>query len=406
MSLIDCKVELGISASGYQIGNFQLNSAVLGILGTNTLPDLVWYDISSEVQSVQTSRGRSRQLDYFQGATATIQMRNGSRYFDPLNTASPYYPGVEPRCLIRVSSRGKWIFVGFVTDWDLEYDVTNQDVAVAYCADAFSILANQALLVTTPLAALPGPRINTILDSSEVKYRGGRVISTGKTNLGAYEIADGTNVLNYLRQIERSELGNLYCAANGDIVFRARGEVPSNPLITFNDSGSGIPYMALENQYGDELLFNYVEVQSPASTEIVIDEISVQRYQISRLSWDDLLSSNLSTNLNIAEALLSKYGNPLLRFTGLTVQLLALSDSQKDEVLTADLTDYLYVEKTFAVGAPASHSQLSMLTGVSHDIRPGSHQVTFSIENAEKSVYLVLGNSFAGQLDLGALNFS
>ena len=84
---------------------------------------------------------------------------------------------------------------------------------------------------------------------------------------------------------------------------------------------------------------------------------------------------------------------------------MALSDTQKDEVLTADLTDYLYIEKTFAVGTPASHSQLSMLTGVSHDIRPGSHQVTFSIENAEKSVYLVLGNSFAGQLDLGVLNF-
>ena len=156
MSLIDCKVELGISISGYQVGNFQLDSSTLGILGTNTLPDLVWYDISSEVQSVQTSRGRSRQLDYFQGATATIQMRNGSRQFDPLNTGSPYYPGIEPRCLVRISSRGKWIFVGFVTDWDLQYDITNQDVAVAYCADAFSILANQALPVTTPPAALPG----------------------------------------------------------------------------------------------------------------------------------------------------------------------------------------------------------------------------------------------------------
>lgn len=405
MSLIDCKVELGLSVTGYSVGNFVLDSNLQGILGTSKLADVEWYDVSDQVQYVQIRRGRSRQLDYFQGGAATVTLRNASRDFDPLNTASPYYGGIEPRCLIRISSRDKWLFTGFVNDWDLEYDIANQDTAIAYCSDAFAILANQLLSVSTPLSELPGARINRVLSLSEVNYRGGRRIATGHSTLGAYQIPNGTNALNYLRQVERTEFGYLYVASNGDIVFRERGEIPANEVLTFNDDGSGLPYQTLDNQFGDELLYNYVRVTSPASEEIVSDEVSVTRYQISQLFWDDLLGSDIDENLGLAEVLLGRYSVPLLRLTGFTIQIAALTDDQKDQVFTADLTDYLYVEKSFAAGTPSSHSQLSVLTGISHEIRPGNHRVGFTVENADTSVFLILGDSFAGQLDLGVLDF-
>lgn len=406
MSLIDCKVELGLNAFQYTGGNFILDSSTLGLLGTSRLSGLQWYDVSQYVQQVQVNRGRSRQLDYYQSGSATVYFNNAERLFDPLNSASIYYPGIEPRCLIRISSRGKWLFTGFTNDWDLQYDIANQDSAVAFCSDAFAVLANQLLSAFTPSAQLTGARMNTVLDRSEVSYRGGREIADGVSTLGAYAVSANTNVLNYLRQIERSEFGSMFVSSDGDIVFRQRGQIPLNEIVDFTDDGSGIPYQTLENQYGDEMLYNYVRTQSPAGAEqVASDSASITQYQVSQLEFTDLLNSSTSEVLGIAQVLLGQFKMPKVRFTGFSVQILGLSDTQIDQVLGLDLADFVNLHKTFDVGTPSTFSQSSVLTGISHDVRPGSHQIRFTVENAESYTFLILGDSFAGQLDLGILDF-
>jgi hypothetical protein len=406
MSLIDCKVEIGSNSFQYAAGNFVLDSATLGVLGDDKLAGLTWTDITEFVQSVQIRRGRSRQLDYYNAGSATINLNNSSRTFDPLNTASPLYPGVEPRVLVRISSRGYWLFTGFVNDWDLGYDIANQDTAVALCSDAFMVLSNQVLSGFTPSTQLTGARMNTVLNRSEVGYRGARDISTGVSTLGNYAVTASTNVLNYLRQVERSELGSFFVAADGTLVFRERGELPNGNILTFNDDGSGIPYQSLENQFGDELLYNFVRGTSPAGSEqFLSDADSISQYQISQYSLPDLLNSSTVEVSSLVRVILNQYKQPKVRFTGFSVEVVGLADLQKDSVLGADLTDYLYLEKTFATGSPSAFTQLSVLTGVNHDIRPDRHKISFSVENAEAYMFLVLGNSFAGQLDFGQLNF-
>lgn len=406
MSLIDCKIEIGLNAFQYTGGNFILDSSTLGVLGTSKLSGLEWYDVSQYVQQVQVRRGRSRQLDYYQAGSTTVYFNNAERLFDPLNTASIYYPGVEPRCLIRISSRGHWLFTGFINDWDLQYDIANQDTAVAYCADAFMIMANQTLTAHTPTAQLSGARVNAVLNRSEINYRGGRTISNGLSNLGAYAVSAGTNCLNYLRQIERSEIGDFFVAADGGVIFRERAEIPDNAVVDFADDGSGIPYQSLMNQYGDELLYNYVQTQSPAGAlQTNSDSESITQYQTSELSWTDLLNSSTTEVSNIGKVALNNFKEPKVRFTGFSVQILGVTDDQKDAVLGLDLTDFLTIKKSFATGSPASYTQNSVLTGISHDVRPGSHVVTFNVENSQSAIFLILGDVFAGQLDYGQLDF-
>jgi hypothetical protein len=406
MSLIDCKVEFGLSVIGFAAGNFVLDSASLGILGTSELSGLEWYDVSSFVQGVQVSRGRSRQLDYYQGGTATIFFKNADRRFDPLNTSSPYYPTIKPRNLVRISSRGKYLFTGFVTDWDFEYDIANQDIGTANCADAFSVLANQVLSASTPSTESTGIRVNTVLNFSEVDFRGGRNISDGLSTLGSFAISADTNVLNYLRQVERSELGSLFIAANGNIVFRERSEFPGNAIVSFADDGTGISYQSLINQFGDELLFNYIRAQSPAGAEqIASDTASINEFQISQLVWSDLLNSSTTEVSNISKVLLTQYKDPKVRFTGLSLQLLGLSETEQDPILNLDLTDFINVKKTFATGAPSSITEFSLITGIKHDIRPSSHVVTFAIENRKNTTGLILGDSSFGLLDSDVLYF-
>jgi hypothetical protein len=284
--------------------------------------------------------------------------------------------------------------------------VANQDTAVAYCSEAFTVLANQFLSAFTPTAQLAGDRINVILDRSEVTYRGGRDIAGGLSTVGAYAVEANTVVLNYLRQIERSEFGSFFCAVDGTLVFRQRGQAPENEVLTFSDSGSGIPYQTLENQYGDELLYNYIRADSPAGAEqIASDSTSIFQYQTSQLVWSDLLNSSTTDVLGIAKVLLGQYKEPKVRFTGFSVQMLGLTESQKDQILSAELADFAYLEKSFDVGSPSTYTQLSVLTGIRHQIRPGSHQVTFAVENAQSYVFVILGDSFAGQLDYGILDF-
>ena len=383
MSLIDCKVEIGIDDSG-----------------------IVWTDISSYVQSVQINRGRSRQLDYFSSGSATIVLKNASRTFDPLNEDSPFYPDITPRCLMRISSEEEFLFTGFVNDWDLSYDIANQDIATALCSDVFTILANQQLRSFTPSTQLSGARVNTVLARSGVDFTGTKSVSTGLSTLGNYLIAANTNVLNYLRQIERSELGSLFVSANGTLVFRERGEIPSAPILEFSDDGTHIPYLSLENQFGDELLYNYVIADSPAGSEqIKSDATSIAKYQTSQLNWSDLLNNSTTQVANIAQTILSRYKDPKVRFTGFSVQILGLSSADKLSVLAAELTDFVELTKSFAEGTPSSVMQLSVISGIRHDIRPGSHVISFTVENAEAYLFLILGDAFAGRLDFGQLDF-
>lgn len=404
MTAVDCKIEFGLNAFQYTGGNFILDSSSLGVLGASKLSGLAWYDVSEYVQNVQIRRGRSRQLDYFQAGSATISFYNGERLFDPLNTAS-IYQGVQPRALVRISCKDHWLFTGYINDWDFSYDIANNDTAIAKCSEAFNILANQNLSAFTPSAETSGNRVKTILERSEVNYRGGRDIAVGRSTLGAFAVSANTNVLNYLRQVERSEFGNFFCAADGSLVFRERAQQIETSFITFSDDGVNIPYQTLENQYGDELLYNYIRTQSAAGAEQVIsDSDSITNYQTSQLVISDLLNSSTSEVNGVGRIILAFYKEPRLRFTGFTVEVGGLSDAHKDLVLGAELVDYCYVVKSFAVGSPSTHTQTSVITGINHSITPNSHKIVFTVENAESSRFLVLGDSFFGVLDSAFLD--
>jgi hypothetical protein len=87
------------------------------------------------------------------------------------------------------------------------------------------------------------------------------------------------------------------------------------------------------------------------------------------------------------------------------VQILALSQTDRDLVYSAELTDFVEVKKSFATGTPSSTTQFCIITSISHDVRPGSHKVTFGVDSADFSLELVLGDSFAGRLDHTVLDY-
>ncbi len=382
---------------------FQLNDAFYGVLNTagrGTLGGVTMVDLTSIVESVNITRGRSRQLDQFNAGTATIAFNNVTQILNPSNTSSPYYPFVLPRCPVQILANGIPIYTGLVTDWNLDYDISNQDMMYASCADNFTVLANQNLAAVTPSAETSGTRINTVLNYSEVNYQGSRAIDTGSSTLGAYAIAQDTNVLNYLQQINTSEQGYLFMSANGTLTFKGRSSV-LNPVAgaTFNTDGTGLRYQTLINQYGDELLYNNISTQSPAgAVQNTSNAASIALYQSQSYQLLDLLNNTTTEVAGLGNYLLGRYQNPVLRFTGLSTQLSALSSSDQNIVLNLDMTSICTVVKNFVVGTPATETQTLVVSGISHNITPGSHLTSFVFESTDGSAYFTLNDAIFGTL--------
>ena len=395
---------------------FQLDNATYGLLDTGTLGGYQMVDLTSMVQSVSITRGRNREMEQFNGGTAQLQIYDPTRILDPLNTASIYYPFVAPRQPVQVLAGGVTIYTGFVTDWDLDYGyTTNANVTTVACADAFTVLANQSMNAVTPSAESSSARVAYVLTRPEVAYQGPYSVGTGSSTLGAYPITEGTNVLSYLQNVACSEQGYLFIASNGTLTFTGRAAV-LNPVssIAFVDTGSGgIPYRTLENQYGDELLYNYIQTRSPAyddpppgiAASTASNANSISLYQAQQLSKLDLLNSTVAETAALGNYLLGRYMDPVLRFTGVTVQLAALSSADQVTALSTDLTRIASVQKTYSVGSPASVTQTLIVSGIKHAITPGSHVVEYTFESADQSAYFTLNDAIFGVLDSNLLAF-
>jgi hypothetical protein len=388
---------------------FQLDDSVYGLLGTGTLGGYQLVDLTDQVLSISITRGRNRELEQFNAGTASVRFKDPQRILDPLNASSPYYPYVGPRQPIQVFAGDVQIYSGFVTDWDLTYDFTvNGDVNTASCADAFTVLANQNMNEWTPTAQLTGARIDAVLNRPEVTYQGPYSLKAGSSTLGAFQVSAGTNVLNYLQLVAASEQGNLFINAQGSLVFTGRTYNPVVAGLTFSSTPAGVDYSTLTNGFGDELLYNYIQTQSPADAmapQTTFDTNSIALYQAQQYTKLDLLNSTTAEVAALGNYLLGRYKDPRLRFTGLQVQLAALSADDQDLVLSAEIADITAVTKTYTVGTPATVTQDVFVSGIRHNITPGSHTVGFTFESVDGNGYFTLDGEIFGVLDQNLLAF-
>lgn len=390
---------------------FQLDNATYGVLNTSTLSGIQMLDVTSMVRNITITRGRNRDTEQFNAGTASVVFYDPTRQLDPLNEGSIYYPFVGPRQPIEIYADGLPIYTGTITDWDLDYDyVEAGNVTTAQCADNFTILANMTFAAWSPVEQLAGARITASLARPEVLYQGPRVLDAGNSTLGGsgqYDVDDGTNVLSYLQRIAASEGGFLFMDSTNALTFVDRRQnVNPASVASFTDDGTGIPYQSLTNQFGDELLFNSVQMQAPGhNVQTASDAPSIARYQASIYSKLDLLNKAPTEVLDLAQAFLAIHKDPILRFTGVDLQLAAQDVSDQNTVLSLELVDVVTVQKSFSVGTPASVSEPLIVSGIQHTIRPGDHRVKLTFEHLDSRAYLTLDAPILGQLDNNFLYF-
>ena len=395
---------------GFEVNYFTLDDATLGQLDTGGYLDgtLLGDDVSPYIQQLSITRGRTDPLSNFNAGTCTIVLNNNDRRFDPINQASPYYDatagrsGVTPRRKVTITSGGLPLFVGRITDIDIDYDFTNSTVTFAV-ADDFVLLANANVAsALTPALELSGTRVSYLLDLPEIAYSATtRSIAAGTSALGAYQIDANTNALSYLQKIAESEQGLCFIAANGNLTFTDRLSAAFATIAaTFSDTGTDIPYQTLAVLYGQEQLYNRVQATVVSGTvQTASDATSQTEFGVSTFAIDNLLLASDAEALTLATSLVNTYSEPIYRFDDLTVSVSSLSAPNRAIVIGLEIGDVVAITRTYNTGTPASTTQNYAVERVQHTLTAAQHSATFGLRAASILYQFILDDVTFGVLD-------
>lgn len=195
----------------------------------------VWNDISSYVLSVETSRGKSSDLDAYSSGTASIVLNNRSRAFEPNYAASPFYGLIQPFGQVRVISAGYTQFIGVIDSWSFGYSEKGLFATAQINAnDNLSILAKNTLTGGSFASAqLSGSRVKDILYGTDVYYNDPTCIDSGTRTITTDTVVEGAPVLDYLQKIGANDGSVFYARRDGILAYQDSTLANTTGLATF-----------------------------------------------------------------------------------------------------------------------------------------------------------------------------
>ena len=404
----EVSVEFGFDLGQRDPFALVLDSATRGLLdGTEyTLGGERYFDITDRLVTAQIRRGKSQALDRIDAGVISVTVDNSDRTFDPLYENGPYFGQLIPRRSVRVTSNSVPVFVGFIDDFDIQYEPGVQSVVRIDASDALSVLTNAGLEAFTPDSELSGARINTVLDLPEVDWPTElRDIDTGNSLMLDADVAEGTATLTYLQLVANSEFGTLFLSKDGKITFRERNSVPNTPDLVFSDeitagAYTGIQFADVNIVYGSENLYNRIILDNAdiiPEEAFAEDSTSQAVYGPRTLTQTGLLIQEPEQLQFLADFFLARYKEPQYRFETVTVVLDTLSTVNQNKVLDLEIGDIVQV-RFEPSDIPPAIEQYCRIIGVNHDWSPGSKNISFSLERLDFAVF-ILDDLVLGELD-------
>jgi hypothetical protein len=404
----DVKVELGLNLGQGDPFSFQLDSPTRGLLDNTefTLGGERFFDITPRLVTTSVRRGKSQALDRIDAGVVAITVDNSDREFDPLYENGPYFGQLIPRRSVRISANDFPVFVGFIDDFDIQYEPGKQSVVRIDVSDAFSVLANSGLEEFTPDSQLSGARIESVLDRPEVNWPPDlRDIDPGNTVMLDVDVSEGTGTLEYLQLVANSEFGTLFLAKDGKITYRERNSVPNTPDLVFSDEVvageyTGIQFADVNIVYGSENLYNRISLQNADLIQeeaFAEDSDSQAIYGPRSYNQSGLLVQDPQQLQFLADFLLAKYKEPQYRFETVTVVLDTLTTENQDKVLELEIGDIVLV-RFEPSDIPPAIEQYCRIIGINHDWNPGSKNISFALERLDFAIF-ILDDPVLGELD-------
>jgi hypothetical protein len=388
-----------------------------GKLDVNILGDAtaVIVDVSSQINRIETNRGRTALSDQFQTGSLTLRIVDQNGDFNPQNLLSPYAGLLDPMKKVQITATYSGttypIFSGFITSYVTTYPDNSSfdDVAITtiQAIDAFRLAQLAQISTVTGASAgdLSGTRINQILD--EIDWPASqRDVDAGLTTLQA---DPGTNrtALQALQIATDSEYGAIYVDADNNFVFQDRGvtagSIGGTPTV-FADDGTGIDYFDATWILNDVLVFNKATItRVGGSPQVALNQASIDKYFLHSYFLDNLLMETDAVALDYAQAYVASRQETSIRCDAIVLDL--YTDNYNSGILAAldlDFFDPITVLTTQPGGSTLSKTL--QIFGVRMAITPNSWKTTFTTLEPVIDAF-ILNNSIYGTLDYNVLSY-
>jgi hypothetical protein len=310
-----------------------------------------------------------------------IRLENVDGRFDPSNTSSPYSPGVQLRCPVRISidhnNVDYIVFRGMIEAWPIEYGAGGYsswcNVPIVDLTKALAGFELDAFALSQ--ADTVGDRIEAILD--EVGWPAGlRDIDAGLATRP--NLTFSGPAIELIRDEARADSGFFFVGADGTATYRGRTAYAGGNLIngTFGQADGEIGYERLTVSYDDDRLYNiavsslvsgYDELDSSMTSDVrFTDTTSIASFGPYSI---DLVAPyyNRAEGLSAAQWAVARYKDQRLRVRSITLFPQFDEDNTYPQVLGRDLRDGLVVKFQPPGGGTPIDQQVAV-EWITHDV--------------------------------------
>ena len=386
-----------------------------GIFGTNVFADsaAVIVDVSDQVDTITTSRGRNAASDVFQTGTLSLRIVDENGDFNPQNLSGPYAGLLSPMRKVQITATYDSvtypIFSGFITGYNT---VTPRNAGeLAYttitAVDAMRLAQNAQISTVTGATAgdLSGTRINQLLD--EIDWPASmRDVDAGLTTLQA-DPGTARTALAAMQTATTSEYGALYVDASGSFVFQDRtvtvSSVTNTPTV-FNDDGTDIAYSNAVWKLDDTLIFNSASITATGlAVQTATNATSIAKYFLHSYNQQNLLMQTTAVALDYARAYVASRQETTIRCDLLELDLYT---NNYDLGIKAALGLDFFDNVTITTNQPGASTLTKTLQvfGVSMYIRPNNWKVSFTTLEPIIDGFII-GSTIYGVIDTSVLSY-
>ena len=388
----------------------------IGILGTNVLADnvAVIVDVSDQIDTIKTSRGRSALADQFQTGTLSLRIIDQDGRFNPQNPDSDLAPYLTPMKKVQITATYNGvtypIFSGFITSYVTTYpkeDVNSVTYTTIQAVDAFRLAQNAQISTVTGASAgdLSGTRINQILNT--INWPASmRDVDAGLTTL-QNDPGTARTSLAALQTVTDSEYGAFYVDATGSFVFQDRtvtvSSIAATPTV-FSDTGSGIYYQNVSWILNDVLVFNKATITATGLTpQVATDQPSIDKYFLHSYYLDGLLMQTDAVALDYARAYVASRAETSIRCDSIELDLYT-PDYNAGIIAALDLDFFDPITVITTQPGGSTLEKTLQIFGVNNVITPNSFRVMFTTLEPIIDGFII-GNVDYGVLDQNVLSY-
>ena len=144
-----------------------------------------------------------------------------------------------------------------------------------------------------------------------------------------------------------------------------------------------------------------VDVEGGTAAQVAADSTSQGKYGVQTLSFSNVPLVSEAAGATLAQNILDKYKEPIIRFNEISTSLNACGTALWPTVLALDVGDLISVTKRYDQGLPLSRTDTVYIESVNHDITTSDHRIRFGLGQAQLLTAFILDQDQLDDVNVG-----